>query len=120
MYWNFILNLYIAYELNARPRYPTNNFSLKKYLFGTIKLTRNVNKSKFTYNGQEIAFDGKGFWNFNNDTARNDAAFGVDNSSSFYIDDLKYNFLVLGEGPTEGINGSDGAAEKKLVSNLVK
>ena len=25
----------------------------------------------------------------------------------------KYNFLVLGEGPTNGINGSTGATEKK-------
>ena len=28
--------------------------------------------------------------------------------------------LVLGEGPTKGINDSVGAAEEKLVSTLVK
>ena len=27
--------------------------------------------------------------------------FGVDNSSSHHIDNLKNNFLVLGEGPTK-------------------
>ena len=32
----------------------------------------------------------------------------------------KNNFLVLGEGPTQGINDSTSAAGKKLVLNLVK
>ena len=82
-YNNFILNLYIVYELNTWSRNPTNNFTLKSSLFGTIKLTRNADKSKFTYNGRGIAFDGKGYWSFDNDTARNVIIFGVDNSSSF-------------------------------------
>ena len=33
--------------------------SLKNCLFGTVKLTSNADKSKFTYNVQEIAFDEK-------------------------------------------------------------
>ena len=33
---NFILNLYIVYELNNQPRNPTNNFTLENYLFGTV------------------------------------------------------------------------------------
>ena len=32
----------------------------------------------------------------------------------------KNNFLVLGEGPTQGINDSTGATEKKLILTLVK
>ena len=32
----------------------------------------------------------------------------------------KSNFLVLGKGPTQGINDSTGSAEKKLVLTLVK
>ena len=70
-------------------------------MFGTVKLTRNADKSKFTYNGQGIAFDGKGYWIFDNYTARNIAIFGVDNSSSSHIDNPKHNFSVLDEGPTE-------------------
>ena len=49
---------------------------------------------------------------FNNDTARNVIIFGVNNSSSPHIDNSKNNILVLGEEPTENINGSVGAAEK--------
>ena len=34
------------------------------------------------YSGYQIAFDGKGEWSFDNDTARNVLIFIVDNSSS--------------------------------------
>ena len=58
------------------------------------------------------AFGGKGEWNFGNDTARNVIIFGADNSSSCHTG--KNNFLILGEGPTFGINGSFGGSEKKI------
>ena len=120
MYSNFILNLYIVSELNTWPLNPTNNFTLESCLFGTVELTRNVGKSKFTYNDGGIAFDGKGYWSFVNDTARNVVIFGVDNKSSSHIDNLKNNFLVLGKGPTGSINGSVGTAEKNIELTLVK
>ena len=66
------------------------------------------------YSGYGIAFDGKGEWSFGNDYARNLIIFGVYNSSSSHADNLKNNFLVLGEGDTFGINGSFGAPEKKV------
>ena len=106
----FILNLYIVYELNTWPRNPTNNFILKNCLFGTVKLTRNADKSEFTYNGQGLAFDGEDFWSFDNDTARKVIIFGVDNRSSSHIDNSKNNLLVLRQGHTEGINGGVGTA----------
>ena len=95
-------------------------YILKKSLFGIFKLTRNADKGKFTYNGRAIAFDEKGYWSFHNDTARNVVIFGVGNSSSSHFDNPKNNFLALGDGPTEGINGSVGSAGKKIVFTLVK
>ena len=86
---------------------------LKNCLFGTIKLTWNADKSKFTYNGWRTTFDGESIWSFDNDTARNVVIFVVDNSSSPNIDDPKNNFLVFGKGPTESINSIVGTAEKK-------
>ena len=120
MYSCFILNLHLLYDINTWPRNPTNNFTLKNCLFDAVKLTRNANKSKFIYNGPGTAFDGKDFWSFDNKTARNVIIFGVDNSSSPHIDNPKNNFLVLGEGPTEGINYRVGAADKKLLLTLLK
>ena len=49
-----ISNLSIVYELNAWPRNPANNFTLKNCIFGTVKLVRNITKSKSTYNGRRF------------------------------------------------------------------
>ena len=46
--------------------------------------------------------------------------FGVDNISSLNADNRKNNFLVLGECPTYGINGSFGSPDKKFSINLTK
>ena len=46
--------------------------------------------------------------------------FDVDNSSSSHVDNCKNNFLVLGEGPTDDINGTIGTAEKKIGINFIK
>ena len=59
-------------------------------------------------------------WSFANDFARNVVIFGVDNSSSSNTDNQSYNFLVLGNWPTEGINDTVRAVEKKLVLTLAK
>ena len=64
LYSNFILSLYIVYEWNKWPRNPTNNFTLKNCLFGTVKLTRSAEKSKFSYNGWGRVLDGKSMWWF--------------------------------------------------------
>ena len=93
---------------------------MKNCKLGTVKLARNAIKSKFIYNGRGIVFDGKGLWSFGNGFARNDVIFVVDNSSSSYTDNRKNNFLVLGERPTDDINNSTGAAEKKLRLTLLK
>ena len=64
-----------------------------------MKLVRNADKIKFTYNGPGIAFDGEGSRSFGNDFARNVVIFDVDNSSSSHTDNhKKNNFLVLAEG----------------------
>ena len=52
------------------------------------------------------------WWSFDNDIATNVIIFGVDKSSPSPADNLKSNFLVLGKGPTFGINGTFGSPEK--------
>ena len=63
-------------------------------------------------------FDSAGFCSFDNDTSRNLIIFGVDNSSSSHADNRKKGFLVTGEGPIFGINGSFGSPEKKFSTNF--
>lgn len=52
-----MLNVYLVYELNNWLNNPTNNYTLKSWLFDIVKLTRNTIKSNFADNGQGIAFD---------------------------------------------------------------
>ena len=105
--------MYIVYQLNTWPCYSTSNFRLKNCLFGSVRLPRNVDKIRLTYNGQGIAFDGNGLWIFDNVTTRNAVIFSLDVSSSSHINNPKNNLLVLGKRPTEGINSTIGTVEKK-------
>ena len=119
-YLTKIVNIYIFYDLNAWPKIPLRNFTIKNCLFGAISIKENSDKEKWVYSGSGIAFDRKGEWSFGNDYATNAIIFGVDNNSSSHADNLKNNFLVLGEGDSFGINGSFGAPEKKFSINFSK
>ena len=99
---------------------PSNHFTIKNYLFGTVKLPRNTIKSKFIYEVRGLSFDGAGSRSFESEFFINPVIFYDDNCSSIFIDNLKNNFLVLGEGPTDGIDNSIGAAETKFIINLTK
>ena len=106
-------NWYIASELNNWPCNPTNNSPLKTCFFGTGKWVRNGIKCKRIHNGWGITFDGECYWSCDNDFPRNIASLGVDNTHSSDTDHQKQKYLVLGEGPIDGINDSTGAPEKK-------
>ena len=113
-YLTKIVNAYIVCDIDAWPKIPLRNFTMKNCFLGAASIVKNSDKEKYVYSGYGIAFDGKGEWSFGNDYARNLIIFGVYNSSSSHADNLKNNFLVLGEGDTFGINGSFGAPEKKV------
>ena len=119
-YLNKIVNVYIVYDLNAWPRNPTDIFKFENCLFGATNTVKNTDKEKYVYNGYGITFDSTGSWGFGNATTRNFIIFGVDNSSSSNSENHKNNFLILGEGPTFGINGSLGSPEKKFNINFTK
>ena len=83
-------------------------------------VVKDSDKERYVYSGYGITFDSAGSCSFDNNIARNVTIFGVDNSPLFHADSRKNNFLVLGEGPPFGINGSFGSAEKKFSINFSK
>ena len=89
-------------------------------MFGATNILKVSDKSKYVYSSYRIAFDRLGSWSFGNDFARNVVIFGDDNSWSSHPDNIKNKFFVLVEGPTDDINGSVGAAEKKFSINFSK
>ena len=114
------VNISIIYDLDTWPKNPTNNFKFKNCLFGATSVVKNSNKEKWIYSGYGTTSDRTGSWSFNNNFARNIIIFGVDNISSSHADNRKNNFLVLGDGPTFGINGSFGSLGKKFSINFSK
>ena len=118
-YFTKIVNVCIAYELNVWPKNLTNKFKFKNCLFGATNIVKNSDKEKYVYSGYGITFDSGGSWS-DNDFARNVVIFGVDNSSASHSDNRKNNFLILGEGPSFGINGSFRSPEKKFSINFTK
>ena len=78
----------MVYELNDWHHNPANTCTLKNCLFSTVKLTKNAEKTNFTYNGRRITFDGNDMWSYGNDFARN-LIFGVDNFSSSHTSNKK-------------------------------
>ena len=94
-YLRKIVNVYIAYDLDAWPRNPTNNFKFKNYLFGVTSIVRNSNKEKYVCGAYGIRFDIAGSWSFDIDSARNIMIFGIDNSLSSHAENSKNNFFQL-------------------------
>ena len=112
-----IVNIYIVYEI-------TDNFNVSSYptlencLFGTVKLTKNADIDKYGYSGYGIGFDRHGSFSFpGTGLGRNVIIFGVDMSSSTKIDNRKKDILILGKGPTQGLEHTL-SAEKMYSTNL--
>ena len=113
-----IVNIYIVYEITSDYKdinYPTR----ENYLFGFVKLTKNADIDKYGYSGYGIGFDRETSFSFGNETGKNVIIFGVDMSSSTKIDNRKKDILILGKGPTQGLE-STLSAEKMYSINFTK
>ena len=84
------------------------NFTIKNCFFDAASIAKTSDKERWVYSGYGIAFDGKGEGSFVDESTMNALIFDVDNNSSSHTDNCKNNFLILGESPAFGINGSFG------------
>ena len=94
-------------------------FNARKYLFSAVILVKNADIDKYKYSGYGIGFDRKGFFSIGNEVGRNVIIFGVDMSSSPHIDNKKKDILILGKGPTQGLEHTL-TAEKLYSINFTK
>ena len=65
----------------------------------------------------DIGLDRKGKLSVGNGFGRNCTIFGADMSSSVHVDNEKKYILILGEGPTQGLDGTTWTAEKLYSIN---
>ena len=89
-----------------------NNFDfvIEKCLFGIVKLTKNAHIHKYKYSGYSIGFESHGTFFHSGKFGQNVTIFGVDMGSS--VHNKRIDILILGEGPTQGLDGTELAAEK--------
>ena len=91
---------------------------MKYCWFGAVTLTKNTDFRKYGYSGYGIWSDRTGSFSFpSSGFGQNVLIFGVDMSSSAHIDDKKKDILVLGKGPTQGLEHAL-TAEKMFLINL--
>ena len=112
-----VVNIYIVYELTASSSHDSDS-TLKNCLFGAVTLTKNADFEKYKYSGYGIGFDRRSSFSFpSGGFGQNVLIFGADMSTSIHIDNKKKDILVLGRGPTQGLE-STLAAEKMYSINF--
>ena len=112
-----MVNFYIVYEISKSINI-SDYLTLENCLFGAVSLTKNVDIDKCKYSGYGIGFDKHGSFLFSGTgLGINVIIFGVDMSSSTKIDNRKKDILILGKGPTQGLEHTL-SAEKMYSTNL--
>ena len=101
-----IVNINIVYEIST-------NFDIG--IYPTL-----VDFDDYKSFGYGIGFDRKGKFLVGNEFGRNCIIFGVDMSSSVHVDNIEKDILILGEGSTQGLDGTTLTAEKKNSINFTE
>ena len=110
------INLYISYR-NRQLRNTNTDFTLSNCLFGSVKLTKNADSGKYKYNGYGIAFESCSKLSFTGGSiGRNAIIFRADMSSSVHVNNKGKCILILGEGPTQGLNHTLTAEAKHSIN----
>ena len=112
-----VVNIYIVYELGA-PSSHSSDPTIKNCLFGAVTLTENADIEKYEYSSFGTGFDRRSSFSFPvGGFGQNVLIFGADMNSSIHIDNKKKDILVLGRGPTQGLE-STLTAEKMYSINF--
>ena len=115
-----VVNLFL-YELDIWSQDLNTGFTFKDCLFGSVKLTKNADPDKYKYSGHSIRFDSHSFSLLpDGSVGRNVIIFEADMSSSVHIDNKGKDILILGDGPTQGLDGTAFTSETKYSINFTQ
>ena len=114
-----VVNIYIVYELGTSSS-NVNDPTIKNCLFGAVTLTKNADIEKYKYSGYGIGFDRRSCFSFTSGGfGKNVLIFGADMSTSIHIDNKKKDILVLGRGPTQGLESTLSAEKMHSINFTV-
>ena len=108
-----IVNIYIVYELGASTSHSSDP-TIKICLFSAVILTKNGDIEKYKYSGYGIGFDRRSSFHFQ---LVDLVKFLVQIWVLLHADNKKKDILVLGKGPTQGLE-STLTAEKMYSINF--
>ena len=89
-------------------------------MFGSVKLTKNLDIYKYKYSGYGVGFDRRDEFSFGDGFGQNVIILGADMSSSVHANNKTKNILVLGKGFTQGLDNATIYAEKIHPINFTK
>ena len=113
------VSIYTAYELGASSSH-SDDPTLKNSALGAVRLTKNADIDKYQYSGNGTGFDRKSAFSFPGvGFGQNVIIFGVDLSSSVHVDNKKKDILILGKGPTQGLDHTLTAKKMYSISFTV-
>ena len=116
-----VKNLYISYILGLHWRNLNIDFTLGNFLFGSIRLIKNADLCKYKYTGYGIGFDPRSEFLFTDGSyGKNVNILGADMSSSMHVDNKEKNILILGWGPTQGLDDTTLTTEAKYPINFTQ
>ena len=114
-----VVNIYIVYELGASSSHDSDP-TIKSCLFGAVALTKNADIEKYEYSRYGIGFDRRSSFSFTGDGfGQNVLIFGADMSTSIHTDNKKKEILLLGRGPTQGLESTLTAEKMSSIDFTV-
>ena len=116
-----VINVNISYTVGTQLRNSNTDFTLANCLFGSVKLTKNADPDKYKYTGYGIGFDSRSEFLFpDGNYGKNVTIFGADMSSSVHFDNKGKDILILGGGPTQGLDDATLKADAKYLISFTE
>ena len=113
------INIFTVYQLDTWSQDLNSIFTLKRCLFGGVKLAKNADRDKYLYSGYGIGFDSRSEnSSLEGSVGKNVIIFGVDISSSVHIGNEKKDILILDIGPTQALDDATLKGEAKYSINF--
>ena len=118
IYNNNSTNIYCVYKLDSISSSRDSTFTVQNALFGSMRITKNADTSKYEYKGYGICFDEGGTFSKGNITnGRNVLIFDVHKT---HANNKENNIFVMGDGFVQGINDTTLYAEKIYSQNFTQ
>ena len=106
-----VINLYISYTLTLWLGNLNIDFTLNNCFLDFVRLTNHAYPDKCKYSSYGIGFDSHSEFSFTDGSIKNVIIFGAYVNSSLHVDNKNKDILILGDGPTQGLDDATLTAE---------